>query len=79
MKEPAETAEPWRDPIVEEVRSARVELFASCGFDLDELARRLQERQRAEGRVVVNLVRRAEAAQAEGETASGPRDKSSSS
>jgi hypothetical protein len=27
----------WKDPIVEQVRAAREDLFASCGYDLDQL------------------------------------------
>ncbi len=36
---------PWKDPIVEEVRQARESIFASAGYDLDALCRRLREKQ----------------------------------
>lgn len=34
-----------RDPIVEEVRTARQEIFAACNEDLDALLDRLQEQE----------------------------------
>lgn len=30
----------WRDPIVEEVRRIREQIFAECGYDLKRLAER---------------------------------------
>ena len=38
---------PWRDPIVAEVRAAREALYAEAGYDIHELCRRLQEKQKA--------------------------------
>ena len=50
--EPCEPT-PWRDPIVEEVREAREALYAEAGYDIYELCRRLQERQKSAGRAAV--------------------------
>lgn len=47
--------QPWTDPIVEEVRSAREELLAGCDFDLEKLTAALRERQRSGGRKEVTL------------------------
>lgn len=47
--------QPWTDPIVEDVRSAREKLLAECDFDLEKLAAYLRERQRAGGRQAVTL------------------------
>jgi hypothetical protein len=48
--------QPWRDPIVAEVRQAREALFAAAGYDIHEFCRLLRERQETSGHV---LVRRA--------------------
>lgn len=50
--------QPWKDPIVEEVRSIREQLLAACDFDLEKLADRLRQAQRASGRQAVTLPRR---------------------
>ena len=43
----------WKDPIVEEVRKAREEIFAECDYDLKKLFLRCREWQRQwKGRVV---------------------------
>jgi hypothetical protein len=44
--------DPWRDPIVAEVRETREALYAEAGYDIYELCRRLQERQKSAGAVV---------------------------
>lgn len=49
---------PWTDEIVAEVRSAREQLFAACGYDLKKLAERLREAQEASGRAIVTYPRR---------------------
>lgn len=49
----------WKDPIVEEVRAAREELFASCEYDLDKLAGRLREGELQHGRASVSYSKRA--------------------
>jgi hypothetical protein len=51
--------QPWTDPIVEEVRSAREKLLAECDFDQEKLAAYLRERERAGGRQAVTLPPRA--------------------
>lgn len=48
-------AQPWRDPIVAEVRIVREQLFSAAGNDIHEFCRRLQEHQRASQRPVVSL------------------------
>ena len=45
--------EPWVDPIVAEVRTAREALLADAGYDLHVLCERLRARQDAAGRKVV--------------------------
>jgi hypothetical protein len=45
---------PWEDPIVGEVRKVREMLYADSGYNLDELGRRLREKQMLSGRVVVS-------------------------
>lgn len=45
--------EPWRDPIVAEVRQVRERLFAAAGRDVNEFCRRLREKQAASGHRVV--------------------------
>jgi hypothetical protein len=53
-------AEPtWKDPIVEEVRAAREELFAACEYDLDKLVARLREGEFQHGRATVSYSKRA--------------------
>lgn len=47
MTEKAPPTEPWRDPIVAEVRRAREALFAEAGYDVHELCRRLAKKQGA--------------------------------
>jgi hypothetical protein len=49
----------WKDPIVEEVRTAREELFAACEYDLDKLVARLREGELQHGRVTVSYSKRA--------------------
>ena len=46
---------PWKDPIIEEVRAAREQLFADCGYDLEKLVKRLRKQQETSGREVVTL------------------------
>jgi hypothetical protein len=53
MTKPLRKDEPWEDPIVAEVRKAREKLLAAAGYDLDELARQLNERQQQEGRSAI--------------------------
>jgi hypothetical protein len=48
----------WKDEIVEEVRAARLQLFAACDFDLEKLAERLRRAQEASPRSVVTFPRR---------------------
>jgi hypothetical protein len=50
--------QPWTDEIVAEVRSAREQLFAACDCDLEKLADRLRQAQKASGRAVVTFPRR---------------------
>ena len=45
--------EPWRDPIVEEVRRAREALFAAAGYDIREYCRRLRQQQPTSGHPIV--------------------------
>ncbi|NJL28938.1 MAG: hypothetical protein HC897_14135 [Thermoanaerobaculia bacterium] len=45
--------EPWRDPIVAEVRQAREALFAESGYDIHEFCRRLEARQASSGHPIV--------------------------
>ena len=45
--------EPWRDPIVAEVRRTREALFAAAGYDIRELFRRLREEQATSAHRVV--------------------------
>lgn len=58
MTDPERESPPWKDEIVEEVRSARAELLAACDFDLDKLAEHLRQEQERTGRVVVTFPRR---------------------
>jgi hypothetical protein len=48
-----------KDPIVEEVRAARQELFAACEYDLDKLVARLQKGELQHGRATVSYSKRA--------------------
>lgn len=50
--------QPWTDEIVAEVRSAREELFAACGYDLKKFAERLRAAQEASGRAAVTYPKR---------------------
>lgn len=43
----------WRDPLVAEVRSTRLALFAAAGYDIHEFCRRLRDEQAASGHHVV--------------------------
>lgn len=58
MPHPQGDEQPWTDEIVAEVRSAREQLFAECGYDLRKLAERLRAAQEASGRAVVTYRRR---------------------
>ena len=55
MVEPRDEIQSWRDPLVEEVRSAREALLAACGYDLEELSKRLNQQQLASRRKGVTL------------------------
>lgn len=55
MTDIPEDGEPWRDPIVAEVRAAREALLAAVGYDLHALCEQLRERQATEGRPVTRL------------------------
>jgi len=59
MKHCQQDTKPWKDEIVAEVRSAREQLFAACGYDLETLADRLRQDQRARGRAAVSYPKRA--------------------
>ena len=50
--------QPWTDEIVAEVRSAREQLFAACGYDLRTFAERLRAEQEASGRTALTHPRR---------------------
>jgi hypothetical protein len=52
---------PWVDPIVAEVRAARVALLAAAGYDLERLAERLRQEQASSGRRVMTFPPRAPA------------------
>ena len=58
MLRPQRDEQPWTDEIVAEVRSAREQLFAACDYDLEKLADRLRQTQKAGGRAVVTFPRR---------------------
>lgn len=47
--------EPWEDPIVAEVRAARLSLLAAVGHDLNKLGDQLIEEQLLSGHEVVTL------------------------
>ena len=53
MAEQRPEQEPWRDPIVAEVRRAREELYAEAGYDIREFCRRIRERQDTAGHRMV--------------------------
>jgi len=50
--------EPWRDPIVAEVRRARETIYAATGYDIRVFCRRLREEQATSGHRVVTGVPR---------------------
>jgi hypothetical protein len=58
MVHPQRDDQPWTDEIVAEVRSAREQLFAACDYDLEKLADRLRQAQKAGCRAVVTFPRR---------------------
>lgn len=39
----------WQDPIVEEIHAVRAQIAQECGFDLQRIVARLQEKQLAHG------------------------------
>ena len=45
--------ETWVDPVVEEVRAWRQELFSEAGYDLERLVTRLMESQKRHGNRLV--------------------------
>ena len=47
--------EPWEDPIVAEVRAARLSLLASVGYDLNKLGEKLRDEQLHSGHEIVSL------------------------
>lgn len=63
MIHPEPEDQSWKDEIVEEVRSARAQLFAACDFDLEKLAERLRKDQQGSGRSVVTFPKRIPAKQ----------------
>jgi hypothetical protein len=58
MVYPQRDEQPWTDEIVAEVRSAREQLFAACDYDLEKLADRLRQAEKASGRAVVTFPKR---------------------
>ena len=58
MVHPQRDEQLWTDEIVAEVRSARKQLFAACDYDLEKLADRLRQAQKASDRAVVTFPRR---------------------
>jgi hypothetical protein len=54
----------WKDPIVEEIRAARQNLFAACEYDLDKLAKRLREDEAKHARAPVSYPKREPSKQA---------------
>ena len=58
MVHPQCDEQPWTDEIVAEVRSSRKQLFAACDYDLEKLADRLRQAQKASGRAAVTFPRR---------------------
>jgi hypothetical protein len=62
LRDKVEKLRKMKDPIVDEVREARAELFARAGHDLATLVKQLQRRQAASKRKVVKLPHRRAAA-----------------
>jgi len=58
MVNPQRDEQAWTDEIVAEVRFVREQLFAACDYDLEKLADRLRQAQKASGRAVVTFPRR---------------------
>ena len=58
MPETPNEREPWRDPIVAEVRRVREALFSAAGYDIREYCRRLRQEQPTSGHEVVTRARR---------------------
>ena len=58
MAQAKHTESTWKDPIVEEVRAAREELFAACEYDLDKLVARLREGELQHSRASVSYSKR---------------------
>jgi hypothetical protein len=58
MAQPKHADSTWKDPIVEEVRATREELFAACEYDLDKLVTRLREGELQHGRASVSYSKR---------------------
>ena len=61
MPETRNDREPWRDPIVSEVRRLREALFSAAGYDIHEYCRRLRQEQLTSGHEVVTRARRSSA------------------
>ena len=55
MNEDKDQETAWEDPIVAEVRAARVVLLAAAGYNLEKLAERLRREQALSGHPVVTL------------------------
>ena len=55
MNEEKDQETAWEDPIVAEVRAARVVLLAAAGYDLEKLAERLRREQALSGHPVVTF------------------------
>lgn len=66
MNEKTCPVEPWRDPIVAEMRQAREGLLAEAGYDVQELCRRLAKEQESSGH---RLLRQPPAPEAPGQRA----------
>jgi hypothetical protein len=49
--------EPWRDPIVEEIRRIREEHAAKFNYDLDAIVRDFEKRQYESGHKVVSFAK----------------------
>ena len=54
MARPLLRHERWEDPIVAEVRKAREKIFASAGYDLDQLGEQLNDQMKREGRAAIS-------------------------
>ena len=61
MSDLDEQESPWVDPIVAEVRAARVSLLAAAGYDLERLVEHLRQEQATSEHRVVTLSPRAPA------------------